>query len=136
MKRIVCDTGPLLHLGEAGVRDLLAVIPGCDPAEVTRFGESFRARINCKAVETSEGPIPITLSLGVAALENLPDVKAETLVRIADAALYRAKVAGRNCVALATAQDIEREVSRNLQEDHEPMPDDILADLPTLHPLI
>jgi len=24
MKRIVCDTGPLLHLGEAGVRDLLA----------------------------------------------------------------------------------------------------------------
>jgi predicted nucleic acid-binding protein len=24
MRRIVCDTGPLLHLGEAGVRDLLA----------------------------------------------------------------------------------------------------------------
>jgi predicted nucleic acid-binding protein len=24
MKRIVCDTGPLLHLGEAGVRDLLS----------------------------------------------------------------------------------------------------------------
>ena len=24
MRRIVCDTGPLLHLGEAGVRDLLS----------------------------------------------------------------------------------------------------------------
>jgi predicted nucleic acid-binding protein len=24
MKRIVCDTGPLIHLGEAGVRDLLS----------------------------------------------------------------------------------------------------------------
>jgi predicted nucleic acid-binding protein len=27
MRRIVCDTGPLLHLGEAGVRDLLSA-PG------------------------------------------------------------------------------------------------------------
>jgi hypothetical protein len=24
MKRIVCDTGPLIHLGEAGVRELLS----------------------------------------------------------------------------------------------------------------
>jgi predicted signal transduction protein with EAL and GGDEF domain len=80
--------------------------------------------------------IPITLSLGVAAIENLEDVKAEALVRIADAALYRAKIAGRNCVALATKEDIEREILKNLQEAEEPIPDDILADLPTLHPLI
>ena len=123
-------------LGRYGGDEFLAVIPGCSPAEVARFAESFRARIDGKAVKTSEGPIPITLSLGVAALGNLPDVKAETLVRIADAALYRAKVAGRNCVALATERDIEKEVSKNLQEDEEPMPDEMLADLPTHHPLI
>jgi diguanylate cyclase (GGDEF)-like protein len=124
-------------LGRYGGDEFLAVIPGCDPAGVARFAESFRARIDRKALETPDGMIPITLSLGVAAVENLFDVKAETLVRIADAALYRAKIAGRNCVALATAEDIEREVSKNLQEEDEaPMPDDILADLPTLHPLI
>ena len=52
-----------------------------------------------------EGLIPVTLSLGVVALEDLRDLKSETLVRVADAALYRAKIAGRNRVALATAQD-------------------------------
>ena len=36
----------------------------------------------------------MTLSLGVVALEDVRDVKAETLVRVADAALYRAKIAG------------------------------------------
>ena len=84
--------------------------------DAARFAESFRARIDRKAVETPEGMIPVTLSLGVVALENLRDVKSETLVRVADAALYRAKIAGRNRVALATAQDVEKEVSKHLQE--------------------
>ena len=123
-------------LGRYGGDEFLAVIPGCEPEGVARFAESFRARIDRKAVETPEGMIPITLSLGLVALTNLENVKAETLVRIADAALYRAKIAGRNRVAIATAQDIEREVSKNLQEEEEPTPDEALADLPTLHPLI
>ena len=123
-------------LGRYGGDEFLAVIPGCEPEGVARFAESFRARIDRKAVETPEGMIPITLSLGVVAIENLQDIKAETLVRIADAALYRAKIAGRNRVTIATAQDIEREVSKNLKEEEEPMPDDTLADLPTLHPPI
>ncbi len=123
-------------LGRYGGDEFLAVIPGCDPAAAARFAESFRARIDRKAVETPEGLIPITLSLGVVAVENLRDVKAETLVRIADAALYRAKIAGRNRVALATPQDIEREVAKHLQECEPPEPDESFADLPTLHPPI
>jgi two-component system cell cycle response regulator len=123
-------------LGRYGGDEFLAVVPGCDPEGVARFAESFRARIDRKAVETPEGMIPVTLSLGVVALENLRDVKPETLVRVADAALYRAKIAGRNRVALATAQDVEKEVSKNIRECEEQEPDDSLTDLPTLHPLI
>ncbi|MDR3674035.1 MAG: diguanylate cyclase [Acidobacteriota bacterium] len=123
-------------LGRYGGDEFLAVVPGCDVAGVARFAESFRARIDRKAVETPEGLIPVTLSLGVVALENLGDVSSDTLVRIADTALYRAKIAGRNCVALATAQDIEKEVSKHIQECEEPGPDDLLTDLPALHPPI
>ncbi len=123
-------------LGRYGGDEFLAVFPGCDPAAAARFAESFRARIDRKAVETPEGLIPIPLSLGVVAVANLRDVKAETLVRIADAALYRAKIAGRNRVALATPQDIEREVAKHLQECEPPEPDESFADLPTLHPPI
>jgi diguanylate cyclase (GGDEF)-like protein len=123
-------------LGRYGGDEFLAVIPGCDPEGVARFAESFRARIDRKAVETPEGMIPVTLSLGLVALANLRDVKAETLVRVADAALYRAKIDGRNRVALATAQDVEKEVLKNLQEIEEPGPADLLTDLPALHPPI
>ena len=120
-------------LGRYGGDEFLAVVPGCNPEGVARFAESFRARIDRKAVETPVGMIPITLSLGVVALQNLCDVKAETLVRVADAALYRAKIGGRNRVALATAQDIEVEVAKNLQECEEQGPEELFADLPPLH---
>ena len=124
-------------LGRYGGDEFLAIIPGCDPEGAADFAESFRARIDRKAVETPEGMIPVTLSLGIAALADLGDVRAETLVRIADAALYRAKVGGRNRVALATPDDIEKEVARNLRECDEPAPEEPLIDLlPTLYPMI
>jgi two-component system, cell cycle response regulator len=121
-------------LGRYGGDEFLAVIPGCDPEGAARFAESFRARIDRKAVETPEGMIPVTLSLGLVALENLREVRAETLVRVADAALYRAKIDGRNRVALATAHDVEKEAAKNLEESEEPPCDDVLIDLPMLHP--
>jgi diguanylate cyclase (GGDEF)-like protein len=119
-------------LGRYGGDEFLAVVPGCDPSAAARFGESFRARIDRKAIETPDGLIPVTLSLGVVALEKLRDVKSETLVRVADAALYRAKIAGRNRVALATAQDVEKELSRKLQENESEDADEPLVDYPAL----
>jgi len=123
-------------LGRYGGDEFLAVVPGCDPAAAARFAESSRARIDRQAIETPEGLIPVTISLGVVALENLRHVKSETLVRVADAALYRAKTAGRNRVMLATAQEVEKEVSKHLQECEPSDPDDLLTDLPMPHPPI
>ncbi len=98
-------------LGRYGGDEFLAVFPGCSPSDAPVFAESVRARIDRQPVETAEGMIPITVSLGMVALQDLRDLKSETLIRIADAALYRAKIEGRNRVALATAQEIEKEVS-------------------------
>ena len=131
-RRLRAATRTYDSLGRYGGDEFLAVIPGCDPEDAARFAESFRARIDRKAVETPDGIIPVTLSLGVAALIDPPSARAEALIRIADAALYRAKTAGRNCVALATPQDIERELAKDVQDSEESEPDDmLLVDLPT-----
>ena len=117
-------------LGRYGGDEFLAVVPGCDPAAAARFAEGFRVRIDRKAIETPEGLIPVTLSLGVIAVESLRNVNSETLVRVADAALYRAKIAGRNRVTMATAQDIEKEISKNPQDSELEEQDDFLMDVP------
>jgi diguanylate cyclase (GGDEF)-like protein len=135
-RRLRAATRSYDSLGRYGGDEFLAVVPGCDPATAARFAESFRARIDRKAIETPEGLIPVTLSLGVVALEDLREVKPDTLVRVADAALYRAKIAGRNRVAVATPQDVENDVSKHLQECAQQDPDEPLTDLPTLHPLM
>jgi hypothetical protein len=43
-------------------------------------------------------------------------------------------MAGRNHVALATAQDVDAEVAKNLQEVEEQGSDESFADLSILHP--
>jgi diguanylate cyclase (GGDEF)-like protein/PAS domain S-box-containing protein/putative nucleotidyltransferase with HDIG domain len=103
-------------LGRYGGDEFMAVFPGCDSATAAGFAESFRTRIDHQAIETPEGIIPMTLSVGVAELGDLGEVKSATLVRTADAALYRAKIAGRNRVALATAEDIEKGASKRFLE--------------------
>jgi two-component system cell cycle response regulator len=123
-------------LGRYGGDEFLAVVPACDASGAARFAESFRARIDRKAMETPECLIPVTLSLGVVAVGDLRDVRPDALVRLADAALYRAKIGGRNRVELATPEDIEREVSKHLPENDKADSDDSLTDLPGLHPLI
>ena len=116
-------------LGRYGGDEFLAVVPDCDLDRAARFGESFRARIDRKAVETHDGSIPVTVSLGVAAVENLPGTSAAALVRVADAALYRAKTGGRNRVEAALPGDIEREAAKQLPESEVEAPEDAFPDL-------
>lgn len=61
------------------------------------FAERLRARV--------EQQLPVTISGGVSS--GLEGDTAETLVARADAALYRAKTAGRNCVCRNTGTAIE-----------------------------
>jgi diguanylate cyclase (GGDEF)-like protein len=123
-------------LGRYGGDEFLAVVPTCDAAGAARFGESFRVRIDRKAVETPDGMIPVTISLGVVAVENLQGVSAEALVRVADAALYRAKIAGRNCVISAMPGEIEREMAKHLPESEPDDSGDSFPDLQVAYPAI
>jgi diguanylate cyclase (GGDEF)-like protein len=62
---------------------------------------AFAERVR-KMIETSEfvhegTPVSATVSIGVAALSDCAEPSVDHLVRLADAALYAAKAAGRNC---------------------------------------
>jgi len=117
-------------LGRYGGDEFLAVLPGCDPAGAARFAESFRARLDRKAIDTPEGLIPVALTLGVAGVGEVHSLRPEALVRAADAALYRAKIAGRNRVAMAAPEDIESEMTKPVPESDPTESSGMIAELP------
>jgi diguanylate cyclase (GGDEF)-like protein len=92
--------------GRFGGEEFLIVFPGCAVASAAAQAERLRACINREPVDTPEGPIPVTLSLGVAASEPVTEVDPDLLLCAADTALYRAKSRGRNCVELATVVEL------------------------------
>jgi len=91
------------QLGRYGGEEFLIVLPGCSAAEAENLGERIRAAVAAEPVIWDGNGIPTTISLGLAATDDMADADAETLIRCADGALYVAKKSGRNCVARAGA---------------------------------
>jgi diguanylate cyclase (GGDEF)-like protein len=87
-------------LGRYGGEEFCIALPGIGLEEACAIGERLRAEIESRAgkgVRRTPG-IVVTSSFGVAAL--VPGiVDAAQLIDAADKALYKAKHAGRNCVA-------------------------------------
>jgi diguanylate cyclase (GGDEF)-like protein len=85
-------------IGRYGGEEFLVVLPGCDEQSAAGRAERLRGAIVNKPFDTSEGRITVTCSLGVASTSNGANGDVESLLRAADAALYRAKANGRNRV--------------------------------------
>jgi len=75
----------------------VALCPETNAREAERFAERLRLALHENAIETTEGPLPMTASIGVATLERGVE-NLDALIDRADQALYAAKSAGRNCV--------------------------------------
>ncbi len=99
-KRIAASLRPYDAVGRYGGEEFLVVLPECDLNGGQRHAERLRALITDEPFDTSEGRHTVTCSLGVACSLG-PDLKdTDSLIRAADAALYRAKRNGRNRVAV------------------------------------
>jgi two-component system chemotaxis response regulator CheY len=86
-------------VGRWGGEELLLLLAGTTLQEATSIAERVRATIAATPLTLADGrQIALTASLGVASTETSGERTLEALVRDADAALYRAKAAGRNCV--------------------------------------
>ena len=86
-----------------GGEEFVVMLPHTDQAGANAMAEMIRAEIELLAIP-HEGSITglVTVSIGVAtAMPGRDAPSATTLLAAADAALYEAKNAGRNCVAAA-----------------------------------
>jgi diguanylate cyclase (GGDEF)-like protein len=87
-------------IGRVGGEEFLALLPGADQQAALEIAERLLEVMRASPIRHDAVIVPMTLSIGVAALEQ-QDVNLDALIRRADAALYAAKDAGRNRVALA-----------------------------------
>jgi diguanylate cyclase (GGDEF)-like protein len=86
------------HLGRYGGEEFAILLPGTTRHNAaTILAERIRHRVAEEPIHTDAGPVRVTVSVGVAAMEPATR-NPEELFKRADAALYEAKQAGRNRV--------------------------------------
>ena len=82
-------------VGRYGGEEFLLILPGTGFMQARQRAEELRIAIAEARIVVEGETIPLTASFGVAS--GFPDSH-EQLIREADAALYRAKSNGRNCI--------------------------------------
>jgi diguanylate cyclase (GGDEF)-like protein len=100
-ERISASVRPYDFVARYGGEEYLVVVTDCGAEQAEELAERIREAIGSKPIDTPEGLLDITLSLGVATTEGMAAPDAEKLIGLADSALYKAKSGGRNRVELA-----------------------------------
>jgi diguanylate cyclase (GGDEF)-like protein len=91
-------------LARYGGEEFVLVLPSTDAAGAAAIGEALRAAIEVRQIPNERAPRGhVTISVGAATAFNDGDLSAKELLERADAALYRSKQAGRNCVTVDEA---------------------------------
>jgi diguanylate cyclase (GGDEF)-like protein len=92
-------------LGRIGGEEFLAVLPEADGRDALAAAERLRVAVARAQVATRQGPISVTVSMGI--ITHTPDSDAhetsallDRLLARVDTALYEAKLAGRNRAAV------------------------------------
>ncbi|HEY6265567.1 MAG TPA: GGDEF domain-containing protein [Candidatus Acidoferrum sp.] len=100
-KRLLASVRTYDFVGRCGGEEFLVVLNNCDPTFALARAEEIRNTTAQRPVQTSTGPVPLTISLGMLLSHEWGTRTVEELLHEADRALYEAKRAGRNCVKLA-----------------------------------
>lgn len=109
LKRAVDVCRRALHacdvFGRLGGEEFAVLLPDCNPAQARARAEQLRLSIAATSATPSMPHLYVTASFGVASTMQC-GFELHRLLVVADAALYRAKRAGRNCVTLGDTADI------------------------------
>lgn len=109
LKRAVDVCHRALHacdvFGRLGGEEFAILLPDCSPAQARARAEQLRLSISATAATQARPELAVTASFGVASTLQC-GFELHRLLVVADAALYRAKRAGRNCVFMGDTGDI------------------------------
>lgn len=90
--------------GRYGGEEFLLMLPGCDEEVCLQTAERMREAIRQTPIRVGDLSLRVTASFGVTSLPKGTTATSETVIRVADEALYQAKQQGRNrCVQLPFA---------------------------------
>jgi diguanylate cyclase (GGDEF)-like protein len=87
-------------VGRYGGEEFVVVLPQCDAAGARAAAERLRACVAETAIAVGGASVRVTCSLGIAVGDSRNGWDRELLLNAADAALYRAKHAGRNRIVV------------------------------------
>ncbi len=82
-----------------GGEEFIALMPANVEAAI-KVSERLKYRLNNNPLKTSSMFIPITISMGIAELPTAQDFSLDHLIKLADTAMYRAKEAGKDQIAV------------------------------------
>ena len=84
-----------------GGEEFVALVPWLDVDAALQAAESVRLRVRSAGADGDGPPVPLTISIGVHVIAPGDRPSLDDAIRVADAALYRAKHDGRDRVRLA-----------------------------------
>lgn len=100
-KRLLSSVRSYDFVGRYGGEEFLLVINNCDAMKALERAEEIRTAICRAPIDTSRGPLAVTVSIGVIASRGRALETVEEFLCEVDRALYAAKSAGRNCCRVA-----------------------------------
>ena len=87
-------------VGRIGGEEFCILLSGADMDDAALFAERVRARLAASPLHHGVTPVPVTVSIGIAAMRT-DDATINNALSRADAALYQAKQCGRDRVRIA-----------------------------------
>jgi diguanylate cyclase (GGDEF)-like protein len=100
-RRVLRDGDVLMRYGG---EEFVAVLPGAGPGDLLELGERIRRAVAETALADGHDLVRVTVSVGAAAFPSSGVGDVDDLLRVADEAMYRAKTAGRDQLALAAGR--------------------------------
>jgi diguanylate cyclase (GGDEF)-like protein len=106
-----CCERPTDVVGRFGGEEFVLILPDTNTDGAQKVAESIRKTILAQNIPYgSQNTNPVTLTLGVVSALGHTIYGIDKLIRDADAALYKGKAQGRNCVVTAVYAELEVKV--------------------------